>query len=86
MALVSAADVYNDALNAGYNERVAGLTALASAGSLFGIMNFNETTRGIGTWFLNKTTGYDKDASLGAIKKVAKETMKLFDEGYSKLA
>ena len=43
MGLESAANVYNDALNAGYDERTAGLTALASAASLYGIMNFNET-------------------------------------------
>ena len=76
MGLVSAADVYNDALNSGYDERTAGLTALASAGALFGIMNFNETTRGVGNWFLRSATGYDHEITKAPVIKCAKNLYK----------
>ena len=76
MGLESAANVYNDALNAGYDERTAGLTALASAASLYGIMNFNETTRGIGNWFLKSATGYDHEITRTPVIKCAKKLYK----------
>ena len=89
MGLISANDVYNTALQGGYDKRTAGIASLASAGALFGIMNFNETTRGIGTWFLNKTTGSSQEILRGPAIKTAKEllpeiekyTQKLFETG-----
>jgi hypothetical protein len=54
MALTSSADVYNEAKLAGYSDRVAGLTGLLSGAALMGVMNLNESTRGIGTWFMNE--------------------------------
>lgn len=80
MGLVSAADVYNDALNSGYDERTAGLTALASAGSLFGIMRFNETAKGLGTWFLKSTTGYDHEVTRQPVINCAKKLYKKGEE------
>lgn len=84
MGLVSTVDVYNDALNAGYDKRSAGIAALASAGALFGIMNFNETTRGIGTWMLNKTTGTTRETSRGVVTKAVKSTMNNIADGVKK--
>lgn len=57
MALTSTANIYGEALNAGYDRRTAGLAAIASALASFGIMNYNETARGIGTWFTKAVTG-----------------------------
>lgn len=76
MGLISAADVYNDALTSGYDRRTAGIAALASATALYKIMNFNETTRGIGNWMLDKTTGYSPELERGTLKKLAKDLMK----------
>ena len=76
MGLISAADTYNDALNAGYDKRVAGITSLATASALYGIMNFNETTRGIGNWMLDKTTGYNPEVEKGVIRKLTKKLMR----------
>lgn len=84
MGLISTADVYNDAIQAGYDNRTAGLTALASAGALFGIMNFNETANGLGTWFLKKSTGYDKEITKAPLIKVAKESYKAAEEAMNK--
>ena len=84
MGLISTADAYNDAIQAGYDNRTAGLTALASAGALFGIMNFNETANGLGTWFLKKSTGYDKEITKAPLIKVAKESYKAAEEAMNK--
>lgn len=73
MGLVSAADTYNDAINAGYDHRTAGLVSLATAASLFGIMNFNETANGLGTWFLKSTTGYNHDVTRKPVIQYAKK-------------
>jgi hypothetical protein len=70
MALTSMTDVYNEAKNAGYSDRVAGLTSILSGLALFGVMNINESTRGIGTWFLDKTEGVDKAGGLHAFSKL----------------
>lgn len=76
MGLISTADVYNDAIQGGYDKRTAGIAALASAGALFGIMNFNESARGLGTWFLKKSTGYDRDVMRSPLIKIAKASYK----------
>lgn len=75
MSLISTADMYNETLRAGYDKDVAGWAALASAAGMFGIMNFNETARGIGTWMLDKTTGFQKEAERGVIHKLIREKM-----------
>lgn len=86
MGLISSNDVYNSALEGGYDERTAGIAALATAGALYGIMNFNETTRGIGTWFLNKTTGESQEIARAPIIKAAKKLLPKFKEGIDEFA
>ena len=81
MAMISASDTYNDALNAGYDERTAGFTSLLSASALYGIMNYNEGVNGLGTWFLDKTTGYNQEVSRSAMNKVLKPLYKEVDDG-----
>jgi hypothetical protein len=68
MSLISAADVYNDALKGGYDKRTAGLSALMSAGALYGVMNLN-ATNSLGTWFLDKTVGYNPEVTKAPIIK-----------------
>lgn len=75
MSLISTADMYNETLKAGYDKDTAGWAALMSAAGMFGIMNFNETARGIGTWMLDKTTGFQKEAERGVIHKLIREKM-----------
>jgi len=72
MGLISVSDVYNDAIKSGYDKRTAGIASLLSASALFGIMNFNETANGLGTWFLDATTGYDREITRRPIIKIAK--------------
>lgn len=81
MGLTSSADVYNDAINAGYDPRTAGFATLMSASALYGVMQLNASTYNMGTWFLNKTTGYDASVDRGALRKIAKDYMKRFSEG-----
>lgn len=76
MGLQEGTNVYNDALNAGYDRTTAGLATLATIASLFGIMKFNEGKNGIGTWFLDKTTGYNQEVNKGAIEGLAKKDLK----------
>ncbi len=74
MAIDQAAQTYNDALEGGYNEKTAGVATLLTTAALFGIMRFNEGVNGVGTWFLDKTTGYDKDLMRAPIDRAAKKT------------
>lgn len=76
MGLISVADVYNDALKSGYDKRTAGLASLMSAAALFGIMNYNEGANGLGTWFLDKTTGYDHEITRKPVIQAAKNLYK----------
>lgn len=75
MGLTQAADVYNEALNSGYDKRTAGIASLASAGAMYGIMNIN-AMGGLGTWFLDKTVGYNSEVVRKPIAKVAKSSFK----------
>lgn len=86
MGLISSNDVYNEALSGGYSKRAAGFASLATASALFGIMNFNESANGLGTWFLDSTTGYNAEVSMGPIKKIAKSLFKDFEKGVEKYA
>ena len=73
MALTSSADVYQEALQGGYSRRVAGLAALAATAGQYGIMMNNE----LGTWFLNKTTGYTE----GENRRLMRQAIKpLYDQ------
>lgn len=83
MSLVSAADVYNDALKGGYDKRTAGLSALMSAGALYGVMNLN-ATNSLGTWFLDKTVGYNPEVTKAPIIKQAKSLYKEMEEAVQK--
>ena len=85
MAMISASDTYNDALNAGYDERTAGFTSLLSASALYSIMNYNEGVNGLGTWFLDKTTGYNQEVSRSAMTKVLKPLYKEVDDGLKEM-
>lgn len=81
MTLVSVADVYNDALQSGYDRTTAGIASLASSALLFGVMNFNESANGLGTWFLDKTTGYDRELLRAPVAKQAKALYKDLQKG-----
>lgn len=78
MGLISVSDVYNDALQSGYDRRTAGIASLASAAALFGIMNFNEGVNGLGTWFLDKTVGYNREVLRAPVSRTAKQMYKEF--------
>ena len=73
MAITQAGQTYNDALEGGYDQKTAGIATLLTTAALFGIMNFNEGMNGLGTWFLDKTTGYDRDLLRAPIDKAAKK-------------
>ena len=82
MALTSAADVYNQSKNAGYSDEASGIVSLASMGALYGIMRFNETARGIGTWMLDKTTGYSQEVNSKGMFKAFKPIFDEINQGY----
>lgn len=65
MALTSTSDVYNEALNGGYDRRMAGLAGLAAAAGQYAIMG----TTGLGDWFLNKNVGYSEHANRQVLLK-----------------
>lgn len=69
MSLISASDTFNQAKNAGYSDREAGVIALVSTGGLYGIMRYNESLNGFGTWMLDKTTGYHQEVNAGGMFK-----------------
>lgn len=69
MALTSTADVYYDTLNAGYDRRVAGFAAIASAAGMYSLMMNNR----LGEWFLDKSTGFNPEVSRATMNKAVKE-------------
>lgn len=71
MTLVSTGDVYNQAINGGYDARTAGLATLAAAAGMFGVMNLN-ALGGLSTWMLGKEQGFYRNATRAASNKVAK--------------
>lgn len=83
MALTGTTDVYNTAIQSGYDNRTAAIAGLLSAGALFGIMNLNTTTRGIGTWFLGPEDGVNTRA-MNAVTGVAKSMFKEIGESLEK--
>lgn len=81
MALTQANQTYNDALEGGYDQKTAGIATLLTTGALFGIMGFNESAKGLGTWFLDKTVGYDKELLRAPVDKAGKNYLfKVADE------
>lgn len=85
MGLISGADVYNDALNGGYDRRTAGFASLATMSGLYGIMNFNESTRGLGTWFLRETTGTEEGVLRGPVAKIVRDLLPKFEKSVKDL-
>lgn len=67
MALTSTADIYGEAINGGYDRRTAGFAAILAASGQYGIMMNNE----MGTWFLDKTTGYSANVNKALVRKTA---------------
>lgn len=60
MAITSTANMYEDALAAGYDRRTAGLAAFGAMAGQYGIMSLNNNR--MQTWFLDKGVGYDDTA------------------------
>lgn len=71
MALTQSSDVYQQGLEAGYDRRAAGITSLLAMGGQYMLMMNNE----LGTWFLDKTTGYVKNSLNKEIKRALMEIM-----------
>lgn len=65
MALTSTGEIYQEAIDGGFDRRTAGLAALMAAGGQYAIMMNNN----MGDWFLDKAVGYDLHTSKAAIKK-----------------
>jgi len=65
MALTQSAEVYGQAIEAGYDKRTAGFASLVAAGGQYWIMSTNE----MGTWFLDKSTGYDINVNKALMRK-----------------
>ena len=68
MALTSTGQIYGEALDAGYDRRVAGFASLAAAAGQYGIMMNNA----MGTWFLDESTGYTTSSNRAMISKSIK--------------
>ena len=65
MALSSTADVFDDALEGGYDRRTAGLAALSAAVGQYLVM----TNTSLGEWMLDKNVGYSEHANRATILK-----------------
>lgn len=65
MALTSSADVYEDAIQGGYDRRMAGIAGLAATAGQYAIMRNNK----LGTWFLDATTGYKENVSRNVMRQ-----------------
>lgn len=68
MALTSTSDVYNEALNGGYDRRMAGLAGLTAAIGQYSIMRATS----LGDWFLSKNVGYSEHANRQALLKAVR--------------
>ena len=69
MALTSTADVFSETMGAGYDRRVAGFAALASASGMYALMTNNK----MGEWFLDKSVGFNPEVSRTTMNKAVKE-------------
>lgn len=83
MGLISAADVYADALEGGFDRRMAGAAGLVAAIGQYGIMNMEDKLN-LGGWFLDESVGYSEGASrktiMEAVKKHYDDIAKSVDE------
>ena len=82
MALTSSSDVYADALEGGYDRRMAGFAGIIAAAGQYGIMMNNP----MGKWFLDATTGYSEDVSRNLMKKALRPYYGQIQEGIDKIA
>ena len=69
MSLTQSAEIYQDALDGGYDRRTAGLASLLAAGGQYSLMMNNR----MGDWFLDKSVGYSAQSSRAAVKSGIKE-------------
>lgn len=79
MALVTSADIYGEAIEGGYDRRTAGFATIAAAAGQYGIMMNNE----MGTWFLDKTTGYDLNTNKALMRKSVKEFLNPIEKSFT---
>jgi hypothetical protein len=75
MALSQSSDVYQQGLEAGYDKRAAGLTALLAMASQYYLMSRDNS---LGDWFLDKSVGYTKNNINKAIVKALEPQIKIF--------
>ena len=81
MALTTTGDIYGDALQHGYDRRTAGIASLAAAAGQYGIMMNND----LGSWFLDKTTGYNDKINRGLMKKALRPYYDEFEKAVSQI-
>lgn len=81
MALTSSADVYSDAIQSGYDRRMAGLAGVIATAGQYAIMMNNR----MGDWFLDATTGYKENISRNALKQALRPYYDLIGEGVDKI-
>jgi hypothetical protein len=81
MALTQSSEVYREGLEAGYDKRAAGFTALLATGFQFGLMMNNR----LGDWFLDKTTGYTKDGINKEIRKALAKYIPEFEKSIKQI-
>lgn len=65
MSLTSTADVYNQAIEGGYDKRTAGIAALLAAGGQYALLTKNR----MASWFLDDMVGFDREANRAAMRK-----------------
>jgi len=82
MAITSSANMYEDALAAGYDRRTAGLAAFGAMVGQYGIMSFNNNR--MQTWFLDKGVGYDE--SVSGMRSALKSTLDDIEKAIKPLA
>lgn len=81
MAMTSSADVYEDAIQGGYDRRMAGLAGFLATAGQFGIMYNNR----LGDWFLDATTGYKSDVSRSVMRNTLRPYYDKIAEASNKL-
>lgn len=82
MALSSAGSLYGEAIEAGYDRRTAGFGTLVALGGTYAVMNDTK----MGTWFLDKTTGYSTEVNRSILRKALKEPMDDFAKAFQKMS
>ena len=65
MAMTSSADVYSDAIQGGYDRRMAGLAGIMATAGQYGLMMNNR----MGDWFLDATVGYKEGVSRNVMRQ-----------------